>query len=254
MINLKNKTAVVTGGSSGIGYATVKELKSLGAKVLFTGRNQEAISKTSKELDAIGFVSDQGKLSDIDKLVDKSKQELGKVDILFINAGTFTPTPFEKVTEEFYDDFIRVNQKGVFFTIQKFSHLLNNDASIILMSAGGTKSTGASGTSVYYQARSAVNAMVRNLCHELAPRGIRINAILPAAIETPIFNKAGVPEEVLPGLFNKLKEAIPLKRLGTPTDVARAVAFLASDNASFINGTEYVIDGGMARKEFNLNQ
>lgn len=248
MYDMKGKTAVVTGGNSGIGYATAEELVKQGAKVLFTGRKQDLVSNAAKMLNAIGVVSDQSDLSQIDKLVTKVSQELGKVDILFVNAGTISIVPFELVTEKFYDGFMSVNLKGVFFTVQKFLPLLNDNASIVLMSAGGTKSTGATGTSVYYITRAAINSMVRSLTVELAPRGIRINAILPAAIETPIFNKIGLPEDALPNLLGTLKEAIPLKRIGSPSDVANLVIFLASDKASFISGSEYMIDGGLARK------
>lgn len=248
MNKLENKTAVVTGGNSGIGYATVDELRNLGAKVLFTGRRQESVEEASGKLGAIGVVSDQSDLFQIDKLVKKATEELGKVDILVINAGTFAIVPFELVTEEFYDSMMNINQKGVFFTIQKFLPILNDNASIVLISAGGTKFSGAAGTSVYYTTRAAINAMVRSLTVELAPRRIRINAILPAAIETPIFNKIGLPAEVLPNLMETLKESIPLKRIGTAADVAHLVTFLASDRASFINGSEYMIDGGLSRK------
>jgi NAD(P)-dependent dehydrogenase (short-subunit alcohol dehydrogenase family) len=248
MENLKNKTAVITGGNSGIGYATAQELIKQGAKVLITGRKEEAVSDAAKRLNAIGVASDQSSLSQIDQLVKRTSEEFGKVDILFVNAGTINIIPFESVTEEFYDGFMNINLKGVFFTIQKFLPVLNDHASIVLMSAGGTKSTGAVGTSVYYITRAAINSMVRSLTIELAPRGIRINAILPAAIDTPILSKMGLPEEVLPHLMGTLKEALPLKKLGTAEDIANLVAFLASDRASFINGSEYMIDGGLARK------
>lgn len=250
MTDLKNKRAVITGGNSGIGYATVEEFRKLGAKVLFTGRNQDTVSETAKKLDAIGLVSDQSDLAEIEKLVETASVELGKVDVLFINAGTFSLVPFEQVTEKFYDDFLRVNLKGVFFTLQKFLPILNDNASIILMSAGGTKSSGAVGSSVYYITKAAINSMVRSLTIELAPRGIRINAILPAAVETPIFKKLGLPDEAIPQLMGTLKEAIPLKKVGSPGNIAGLVAFLASDEASFINGAEYVIDGGLSRKPF----
>ena len=242
------KTAVVTGGNSGIGYATVEALKDLGAKVLFTGRKQHLVAAAAKKLGAIGVVSDQSELSQIDELVKTTSEAFGKVDILVVNAGIFSIVPFELVTEEYYDHMNNINQKGVFFTIQKFLPILNDHASIVLISAAGTKSAGPMGTSVYYTTRAAINAMVRSLCIELAPRRIRINAILPGAIETPIFNKLGLPEEVLANVMGSLKESVPLKKIGTAADVAQLVTFLASDNAAFINGAEYLIDGGLSRK------
>jgi NAD(P)-dependent dehydrogenase (short-subunit alcohol dehydrogenase family) len=155
--------------------------------------------------------------------------------------------PFESVTEEFYESFLTPNLKGTFFTIQKFLPILNDNASIVLISAAGTVSTAARGASVFYIAKAGYNSLVRSLSVELAPRGIRINAVLPAAINTPIFQSFNLPDEVLAGMMEKLKQAIPLKRVGQPKDVANLVAFLASDDSSFISGTEYMIDGGMAR-------
>jgi NAD(P)-dependent dehydrogenase (short-subunit alcohol dehydrogenase family) len=248
MNNLKGKTAVVTGGNSGIGYATAQQLIGQGAKVLITGRKHDQVMEAAKNLNAIGVASDQSDLSQITKLVKKASEEFGRVDILFINAGSFALVPFDQVTEEFYDDFLDANLKGVFFTLQKFLPILNGNASVILMSAGGTKASGAVGSSVYYITKAAINSMVRSLAIELAPRGIRINAVLPAAIDTPIFSKFGLPEEALPNLMNSLKDAIPLKKIGTASDVASLVVFLASDGASFVTASEYVIDGGLAVK------
>ena len=248
MKSLQNKIAVVTGGNSGIGLATVELLKERGAKVLFTGRNPETISAVAKSTEAIGIVSDQSDLREIDKLVEKTSEELGKVDILFVNAGTIKIIPFEDVTEELFDQYIKINQKGVYFTIQKFLPILNDNAVIILMSGGGTKTLTPAGSSLNMQTKFAINAMVRTLTLELAPRGIRINAILPSAIETDLMKHSGVPEERISKTYEKLKEIIPLKRTGKAVDVANLVAFLASDEASYINGVEYVIDGSFARK------
>ncbi len=247
MQKLENKTAVVTGGNSGIGYATVEELRKLGAKVVFTGRRQDIVAEAAKNLGATGVVSDQADLDQIDRLVKKAAEELGKVDILVVNAGIFSVVPFESVTEQFYDNMMNINQKGIFFTIQKFLPVLNDNASIVLISASGTKGAGTTGASVYYTTRAAINAMVRSLCIELAPRGIRVNAVLPGAIDTPIFTKIGMPDEVLANVKGALKETMPLKKLGTASDVARLVTFLASDDAAFITGSEYMIDGGLSR-------
>lgn len=247
MATLENKTAVVTGGNSGIGYATVEELKALGATVLFTGRRQILVSEAAKKLGAIGVVSDQGDLAQIERLTKTASEKLGKVDILVVNAGTFSRVPFESVTEEFYDDMMNINQKGVFFTIQKLLPVLNDGASIVLISASGSKGPGANGSSVYYTTRAAVNSMVRSLAIELAPRRIRVNAVLPGPIETPILSKAGLPEDERTNLMATLKGIVPLKRIGAAADVASLVTFLASENSSFITGAEYMIDGGLSR-------
>jgi NAD(P)-dependent dehydrogenase (short-subunit alcohol dehydrogenase family) len=156
--------------------------------------------------------------------------------------------PIEQVTESIYDEYIRINQKGVYFTIQKFLPVLSDNAAIILMSGGGTKTLTPPGSSLNIQTKSAVNAMARTLTLELAPRGIRINAILPSAIETDLMKHAGVPEDNVSQVYKKLKEIIPLKRTGKAEDVAHLAAFLASDEASYITGVEYVIDGSFARK------
>lgn len=248
MENLKNKTAVITGGNSGIGLATVKVFKARGAKVLFTGRNPETVSKTAELTGTIGVVSDQSNLSDIDNLVSRVSQELGKVDILFINAGTLKIIPFEQVTEDIYDEYISINQKGFYFTLQKFLPLLNDDAAVFMMSGSGTKTSTFLGSSLKFQAAAAVNSMVRTLTLELAPRGIRINAILPAAVETDVFKNAGFPVEAVPQIYETIVAGVPLKRVAKPEEVANLVAFLASDEASYINGVEYIIDGGLARK------
>lgn len=248
MEQLKNKTAVVTGGNGSIGAATVKLLKERGAKVLFTGRNPETISSLAKSTGTIGVVSDQGNLKEIDKLVETVAKELGKVDILYINAGTLKTLPIEQVTEEIYDEFININQKGIYFTIQKFLPILNDGASIILISGGGTKALTGPASSLHIQAKAAVNSMARTLVLELAPRGIRINVILGAAIETELMLHAGVPQEKVTQTYEMLKGMIPVKRPGKPEDIASMVAFLASDEASYINGVEYVVDGGFARK------
>jgi NAD(P)-dependent dehydrogenase (short-subunit alcohol dehydrogenase family) len=156
--------------------------------------------------------------------------------------------PFEKVTEEIFDQFIKTNQKGVYFTIQKFLPILNDNAAIILISGGGTKTLTPPGSSLHIQTKAAVNSMVRTLTLELAPRGIRINAILGSAIETDLMKHAGAPDEAISQTYGKLKQIIPVKRTGKAEDVANLVAFLASDEAGYIAGAEYVLDGGFARK------
>jgi NAD(P)-dependent dehydrogenase (short-subunit alcohol dehydrogenase family) len=248
MKQFENKTAVITGGNNGIGLATVRVLKERGAKVLFTGRNPESVSAAAKATGAIGVASDQSDLSAINKLVKTAARELGKVDILFICAGTLVIMPFEQVTEEVYDEFMGINMKGMYFTLQKFLPLLNDNASVFMMSGSGTKTSTFVGSSLKFQAAAAVNSMVRTLTLELAPRGIRVNAILPGSIETDVFKHAGFPDEAIAQTYETIKAGIPLKRIGKPEDVANLVAFLASEEASYINGVEYIIDGGLARK------
>jgi NAD(P)-dependent dehydrogenase (short-subunit alcohol dehydrogenase family) len=248
MKQLENKTAVITGGNSGIGLATVKAFKDRGAKVLFTGRNPETVAAAAKATGTIGVVSDQSSLPEIDQLVERTSEELGKVDILFICAGTLKIIPFDLVSEEIYDDYMSINMKGMFFTLQKFLPILNDNAAVFLMSGSGTKTSTFLGSSLKFSAASAVNSMVRTLSLELAPRGIRVNGILPGAIETDVYRHAGFPEEAIPSIYETIVAGVPLKRVGKAEEVASLVAFLASDEATYINGVEYIIDGGLARK------
>ncbi|MBD0332348.1 MAG: SDR family oxidoreductase [Chitinophagaceae bacterium] len=241
-----NKVAVVTGGSSGIGLATAKELIAEGAKVIITGRNQKAVEDTAKEIGAIGFVSDQSSISDIDVLATKTKTQFGKIDILVINAGVYSIVPFESVSESSYDSSMNINVKGVFFTLQKFVPLLNEGASVILISSVGAYSAPASAHSVYSATKAAVNSLVRSISFELAPKGIRVNAVCPGPTETPIFGKIGLPQEALQQMAGAIQNKIPAKRFGAPSDIAKLISFISSDDASFITGSEYVIDGGIS--------
>jgi len=247
MKKLQNKKAVITGGNSGIGFATAHEFINEGAQVLITGKSESLVAEAANQLGAIGIVSDQSKLSQIDRLVDNAKKQLGKVDILVINAGIFSVVPFEAVTEENYDSILNVNLKGVFFTLQKFLPILNDNASVILISALGATIASFPGTSVYNATRAAINSLTRSVSFELAPKGIRVNAVSPGPIETPIFGKGGFPMAELAEMSGVIQQRIPLKRFGTATDVAKLILFIASNDASFITGSEYVIDGGISR-------
>ncbi len=246
MKRLENKVAVITGGSSGIGLATAKELIEEGAKIIITGRNQNALESAAKEIGATGFVSDQSNLSDIDTLVAQTKDQFGKIDILVINAGIYSIVPFESVNESSYDASMNINVKGVFFTLQKFVPILNEGASVVLISSVGAYAAPASAHSVYSATKAALNSLVRSISFELAPKGIRINAICPGPTSTPIFGKAGLPEETLLEMAGAIQNKIPVKRFGAPSDIAKLISFISSDDASFITGSEYVIDGGIS--------
>lgn len=243
MSKLTNKIAVVTGGNSGIGYATAKEFIAEGAKVIITGRNKKAVEKAAAELGAIGFVADQSNLRDIDQLVAAVTSRYGKVDALFINAGVATFAPFEAVTEEQFDNVLDINFKGAFFTLQKFLPLLKEGSSVTFLSSINAY-TGMSNTSIYAPSKAALNSLTRTAAYELAPKKIRVNAVCPGPISTPIFDKLGLPQEAVQEFGTAITERVPLKRIGTSEEVAKLVTFLSSDDALFITGSEYVIDGG----------
>jgi NAD(P)-dependent dehydrogenase (short-subunit alcohol dehydrogenase family) len=243
MGKLENKVAVVTGGNSGIGLATAKLFKEEGATVIITGRSADKIAKASNDLGVKGLVADQANLAALDKLVADVKSEFGKVDILFINAGVFFGAPVGQITEEVFDNIMNINFKGAVFTLEKFLPILNDGASVINLSSINAY-TGMSNTAIYGASKAAMNSYTRTAATELAPRKIRVNAVNPGPVSTPIFGKTGMPEEQLNGFAKVMQEKIPLKRFGESEEVAKLVAFIASDDALYITGGEYNIDGG----------
>jgi NAD(P)-dependent dehydrogenase (short-subunit alcohol dehydrogenase family) len=243
MNNLSGKIAVVTGGNSGIGNATARKLKELGANVVITGRNPEAVESAANELGVMGVVADQASLDDIDTLVSQVKEEFGHVDVLFINAGVAAFAPVEHLSEEQFDTTMNVNFKGAFFTLQKFLPILREGASVINLSSINAY-TGMPNTAAYAASKAALNSLTRTAAYELASRNIRVNSVNPGPTNTAIFGKLGMPDEAIQEFASAMQDRIPLKRFGEPKDVASLVAFLASDDASFITGAEYNIDGG----------
>jgi NAD(P)-dependent dehydrogenase (short-subunit alcohol dehydrogenase family) len=244
MRTLQNKVAVITGGNSGIGFATAKELARLGAKVIITGRNQAAVAEAARELDVEGLASDQGDLAAIEALVDGLRTRVDGVDILFINAGVAAFSPIAGATEAHFDQIMDVNFKGAFFTLSKFIPLLREGAAVTFLSSVNATS-GMAGTAVYAASKAAMHSLVKVAATELAPRGIRVNAVSPGPIDTPLFGKTGLDEAALQGFAAAMQHRIPLKRFGTSDEVAKLVVFLSGSEAGFITGAEYVIDGGV---------
>lgn len=243
----KDKNVIITGGNSGIGLATAKEFISKGSKVIITGRNKELVESEAKAIGALGFVSDQSNLSQIDELVKYAKEKLGKVDVLFINAGIAAFAPIEAITEEHYNSIMDINFKGAVFTLKKFLSLLNDGASVIFLSSINAYNAMAN-TATYAASKAALNTLAKVAAVELAPRGIRINVVSAGPVNTPLWAKVGMPAEQLSQVATLIQNKVPLKKFGSSEEIARTVVFLASNDSSFTTGAELVVDGG-----FNLN-
>ncbi len=247
-MRLQNKVALITGGNSGMGLETAKLFEQEGAKVIVIGKRQEAIDAFNREAsnNAHGFLADVSDQTAIQKAILEATEHFGKIDILFINAGVAKPRPFELADRSYYDAMMDVNFAGAYFTIQSCLPYLNNSGSIILnTSVSNVK--GMPGLSVYAATKAAMRSLVRTLTIELADRGIRVNAMSPGPVETPVWGKMDLTEEQANGFKEQVKTMVPLGRMGTSREIAKAVLFLASDDASYVNGIELPVDGGMAQ-------
>ena len=244
MNTLDQKTALITGGNSGIGFATAKLFKARGAKVIITGRNQIAINDVAIQLGVTGYTADQADIQSIERLAAAVKTDIGTIDIIFLNAGIAKFAPFEQSSESHFDETINVNLKGVFFTLQKLLPLLNKGGSVIFNTSINA-TVGMPNAGVYSASKAALIGLSRVLATELSSRMIRVNCISPGPVETPVYQKLGLNNEEVAVFGKVLSDKILMKRFGQPVEVARLAAFLASDDSSFITGTEMVIDGGL---------
>lgn len=244
MNTLNKKTAVITGGNSGIGYATAKLFKGRGASVIITGRDPVATSKAAIELNVKAYTADQARIEAIDELAAAIEKDFGTLDVIFLNAGIANFAPFEQSSEQHFDEIININIKGVFFTLQKLLPLLSDGGSVIFNTSVNA-AVGMPGSGVYSASKAALIALSRVLATELAPRKIRVNCISPGPVETPVYQKLGMDPEQIAGFSKMLSEKILLKRFAQAEEVAQLAAFLGSDDSSFITGTEMVIDGGL---------
>jgi NAD(P)-dependent dehydrogenase (short-subunit alcohol dehydrogenase family) len=245
-MRLKNKVAVVTGGSSGIGLATAQNLKAEGASVAICGRSQDALNVAQEQLgqDVLCLQSDIACLTDLERFFAAIEARFGKIDVLVANAGDVKFMPMDYFDEASFDYVTSNSFKGTFFTIQKALPHLNNSASIIVLSATG-QSFGFPGSTVAAANKAAICSLARGVSADLLPtRGIRVNCISPGPIETPLFDKLGLPEEQVIGMKEIFKQQIPLKRMGTVEEVASTIVFLASDESSFVIGEEIKVGGG----------
>ncbi|ADB32546.1 short-chain dehydrogenase/reductase SDR [Kribbella flavida DSM 17836] len=238
-----DKFALVTGGTSGMGLATARRLLAEGAQVAVTGRDKVRLDAAVEQLDAGGRVlalpGDVANVADLDDLAAAIRDRFGRLDVVFANAGVATFGPYGEVTEHEFDRVVGINYKGVYFTLQKTIPLLSDGAAIVI-NASWTLHRGLAGSALYASTKAAVQSMARTLAAELAPRGVRVNSVSPGYIETPMFHDA-IPADEHAAVVAKVAAG----RLGQADDVADAVAFLASAEASYINGQDLVIDGGL---------
>jgi NAD(P)-dependent dehydrogenase (short-subunit alcohol dehydrogenase family) len=248
MNKLEGKVALVTGGNSGIGLATAKAFVSEGAYVFITGRRENELSRAVKQIEknVTAIRGDVANLDDLDRLFAQIEKEKGRIDIVFANAGVAKYAAFGKITEEFYDSIFDINVKGLLFTVQKALPFLPDGASIIL-NASIVASKGLSSNSVYSATKAAVRSFARTWTTDLKDRRIRVNAISPGPIDTPGLSELLASSETGQERKKMISTTVPLGRLGTPDEIARAVVFLASDDASYITGVELFVDGGIAQ-------
>jgi len=248
MGKLEGKIALITGGSSGIGLATAKRFVNEGAYVFITGRRDRELAAAVGEIgrNVTGVRGDVSNLSDLDRLFAQIKREKGKLDVVFANAGVARYVPFGKITEEHYDSIFNTNVKGLLFTVQKALPLMPDGASIIL-SASVVASRGVPAGSVYSATKAAVRSFARTWTTDLKDRRIRVNAVSPGAVDTPGLNDLMASSNAADERLLMISKSIPLGRLGTADEIAKAVVFLASDDSSYITGTELFVDGGRAQ-------
>ena len=246
MKRLEGKVAVVTGGNSGIGLATARRFAEEGAHVFITGRRQAELDAAVKQIgkQATGVQGDVGSLGDLDRLYAEVKRQHGRIDILFANAGTAELAPLGAITEEHFDKIFGVNVKGLLFTVQKALPLFRDSGSIIL-NASIVASKGLEASSVYSATKAAVRSFARTWASDFKGRKIRVNAVSPGPIDTA--GLRGLQQADSDQLSTFFSGTVPVGRIGQPDDIAKAISFLASDDSSYITGTELFVDGGIAQ-------
>ena len=246
MQRLQGKTALVTGGTTGIGLATARLFMEHGARVAVTGRNPDTLDAARRELgeQALVLRCDAGDVREQGRLAAAVHESLGPLDVVFVNAGIGDFRPFEQWDEAGFDRSFAVNLKGPFFLLQAVLPVLANPASVVL-NASVTAHIGMPYSSAYSATKAALRSLARTLSGELAGRGVRVNAVSPGPITTPIYGKLGLPAEQLDQMAEGLRQQVPLRRFGEPREIAEAVLFLASDASSYMVGSEMLVDGGM---------
>lgn len=247
MKKLEGKIALVTGGTTGIGLAAAKLFAAEGARVFVTGTNPQSLEAARRELTGVAEViaSDAGSTADIIALAARFADSAG-LDVLFLNAGIAKFASIESMSEQVFDDTFRINVKGPWLALKHFAPALRSGGAIVMNSSINNQ-LGMAGSAVYAASKAALRSLVRVAATELAPRGIRVNAVSPGPIETPLYGKLGFGAEQLQGMAQGLVAQIPLGRFGTPDEVAKSALFLATSDSSFMTGEEIVLDGGMTR-------
>ena len=253
MKKIEGKVAVITGGISGIGLATAHRFVSEeGAYVFITGRRQSELDAAVKQIgknnnNVTGVQGDVSNLADLDRLYATVKEQKGRIDILFANAGIIELAPLGSITESHFDKIFNINVKGLLFTVQKALPLFQDGGGSIVLTASIGGSKGEEGTSVYSATKAAIRLFARTWTVELKHRNIRVNAISPGPIDTPMTSSMVQSEELGEQLKRNLVSAVPMGRMGSPDEIAKAVSFLASDDSSYVTGIELSVDGGMAQ-------
>jgi NAD(P)-dependent dehydrogenase (short-subunit alcohol dehydrogenase family) len=249
-MKLSDKVAVITGGNSGIGLATAREFKANGAKVVIFGRSQKTLDQTAAELgsDALCVQGDVRRIGDLVRLFEQTGKRFGKIDILVVNAGIAKFAPVDNLSEDLFDELSGILFKGAFFTVQKALPHLRDGASVILVGSADADKQGRAFTSIYLASKAAVRSLARSFAVELLPRRIRVNVLSPGMTDTPIITREGgmagaTPEEIAERITNM----IPMRRRGTPEEMAKAMPFLASDDSSYCIGSELLADGGLTQ-------
>jgi len=247
MQRFKNKFALITGGTNGMGFATAQQFIDEGGNVIITGRSAETVNKATEQLGekAFGIVSDAGNMTDLLLLQKKVKQHTNTIDMLFANAGYGKFSPIENVDEAHFDELFNLLVKGTFFTAQQILPLMQEGSAVIFNTSVVTE-IGTANFSVYSAAKSAVQSFIKTFAAECTAKGIRVNGISPGYIKTNIFNNTGLSPEQIEGTIQSIIPGIPFKRFGEPTEIANAVLFLASEEASYIHGTELTVDSGIS--------
>ncbi|WP_046115159.1 SDR family oxidoreductase [Aquincola tertiaricarbonis] len=245
---LTGKIALVTGGTSGIGLATAKRFVAEGAHVFVTGRRQAHLDAAVEEIggNVTGVRSDVSDLADLDRLYATIQRDQGRLDVLFANAGGGQVAPLGQITEEHFDSIFNTNVRGLVFTVQKALPLMPRGATIVL-NASTTSIKGTPGFSIYSASKAAVRNLARSWMLDLKEAGIRVNVLSPGVVPTPAYELLGLQGEQLAGFIEMQARTIPLGRVGTTDEIAKAAVFLACDDSSFVNGVELFADGGMTQ-------